>query len=152
MGIPLVGPAAETPSNFDEGSFSAKIGREFTPVNKWHTSYLVVDSVDSSTIYAMSPDGKVTMYRPYAVDGNVYGCDASEKRVGFWCVSDGKLYRHRRHVAVACGDHSSSCGEFYINRTGKICAYPNEDDGYEGQCEDQGLHDALDYFKTYPRN
>jgi hypothetical protein len=151
MSVSVAVTASETIPTIDEDAFFADFGSEFVPVNRWHTSYLVVDSVDSSTIYAMSPDGTVKMYRPYAVDANVSECDTTEKRVGFWCVSSGKLYRYRKHVAVECGGRPSSCGRFYINARGKICAFPNKDFGYEGQCEDKGRSNALDYFKTYPR-
>jgi hypothetical protein len=34
------------------------------PVQSWHTSYLVLSNVTSSSIYAMNADGTFKVYRP----------------------------------------------------------------------------------------
>ncbi len=141
LALQFVATAQPATTAVDAHNFFAKNTAKFVALGKWRNSYLVVDSVDSSTIYAMSSNGFVTIYNPYAVDANAYGCSGEEKRLGNWCVSRGRLFKYRNHIAVKSGGGLSEL--FYVNEAGKVCAYPDESLGYNGQCEDQGRVKAL---------
>lgn len=118
-------------------------------VRIWHSSYLVQSNVGSSSIYAMSADGAFKVYRPSRVDANEYPCAGNETSDGYWCVDSGRLYQQGSTILARSSDGTDV--RFYLDEQGRVCAPPDEAEGYEGQCEDEGREEAMGYFAVYPR-
>lgn len=119
------------------------------PIRKWHTSYLVESNVGMSWIYSMSADGTFQIYRPSRVDGNAYPCTLPERAEGHWCVAKGRLYRSGSMIIAKASNGMD--GAFHLDRHGKVCAPPDEQNDFPGQCEDEGRREAMGLFSVHPR-
>jgi hypothetical protein len=117
------------------------------PPHGWHAAYLVVNSVDYTTVYALRADGTYTAYRPNAVDGNEAPCTWREREKHDWCIDHGTL-RFEAPDAVVLMRRGTVSETFHLRGDGKYCfVVAAEDEGaYDPTCEDDSRADALQFI------